>query len=189
MLLLAAVLFVVIVGSAASRWGLFGKAHVARGLEGIARKQGYVLNDAGDGLTAEVDGVAIEVSVRIVPSHGGPLTVCTLHGNAREPARGRIAMHPKHEDQAPLMRIGHVDLDTCFRIDASSRDLAYDLFDDESRQALLAFGPRGALLYVDGAVSFEWELHDFVSAEDIDAAVRLVHALCRARHAGTPYRA
>src|SRR4051812_4572975 len=103
MLLLVAVFFVIFVVSAASRWGLFAKAPVANALERLARDRGYVLNDARNELSAFVDGVAIEISVHVVPSHGGPLTVCTLYGKAREPAKGRITMHPKHEQEAPLV--------------------------------------------------------------------------------------
>jgi hypothetical protein len=187
-LLFTGIIVALLIASIASRFGWFERGSTSGALERLAADRGYQLTDDRRGFTAVTNGVTIEVSVGVTPSHGGPLTTCSVRAMAREPIHVRMHIQPKHEDEPTLMRIGEIDFDTCFRLEADSRELASDLLDPEARGALFAFGPRGELSYSNGSVEFQWEWGASVSTKDIDMAMAIVHAFCRARRTGPPYR-
>jgi len=173
------------VASAGWRFGLFAHDPTARALERMAEERGYVVDDDGSGFKATLDGVTIAVRCVITPGHGGPIMACTVRADALAPRAGHLSLRPKHDHEPPLLRIGDVDFDTCFWIDASSRAFAWELIDAEARRALFAFGPHGSSSYTDGAFEMHWETGDAIVGE-IERALAVARAFCRAP--STPYR-
>jgi hypothetical protein len=175
------------------RWRHFELAAGAargHGLSRFAASRGYQLTGDHAGLTARVDNVTVDLRIDSGPTFHGSSSACFLRAVVPNGAAGRLELRPKHEDAPTPMRIGDLDVDTCFRIDASSLDFATFILDDaDVRRALFAFGPRGETRYENGELSFGWYFDDFVSPEDIDRALAIVGAVVRVSGRTSPYRA
>lgn len=164
------------------RLGFFTSRFQANALERYAKATGRRVTGDRTGFTAVVDGLPISVRMVVTPGPGVPTTTWRVSAVAIDPVQGHLSVHPKRKDAAVELRIGNVDFDTSFHVTGTSREVACRVLDDEIvRGTLFAFGPHGALSYEDGEATLEWESHEPMAPDEIEAAIAAVHAVCRRR--------
>jgi len=164
----------------AARFGLLGTRAWRDDLARLAADRGFVLNGDGTGFEAVLEGIRVSARSVITPGHLSPSLTWLVEASARRPVAGVLTWSPKHEDSPGDLRVGHLDFDVRFLVEGTSRRVAVDVLSQEARAALIAFGPRGESSYEDGKFRFKWEASEMLPVEDIDRALAIALAICRA---------
>ena len=160
------------------RFGVRTRDSIEHMLGDYAKRRGYRVDRETTEIEAVVDDVAVRIAGFSISSHGGPTTTWTVQATAIAKVQGWVRARPKHEDGPSGLRMGHLEFDTCFFVDGSSRADATKVLGPEVRKLLLGFGPRGQTDYEDGAFTFTWDHAQAIDA-DLDGAIALAVAACR----------
>ncbi len=146
-------------------------------------------------LVCVVEEVAFEVET-VVGSNGmGSSVPCTrVWGRAISPIRCVVRIGDGYQSAGEFLRDGLDDattgdaaFDDRLTVTASREDDARALLDEPTRKALLAFPPGFRFEYRSGVASLCWSGYE-TRASVLDAALRVVSAVCRWRRDPTLYR-
>jgi hypothetical protein len=170
--------------SLAWRFGLVGTGERRDALQRYAAERGYVMTEDGAGFEVVRDGLRLRARMVVLPGHPVRSTVWVVEGDARSPLREVLTLRPKHEDEPGRLRTGDLDFDDAFFIEGTSHRAAMNVLHAEVRRALFVFGPYGESFYDHGAFRFEWESREEPPFAEIERALAIAAAVCRAPEAG-----